>query len=110
MSFFQGGTVENFEFQMDDDTGVSNSCSATLNGELFVFGGSAYNKQVDLFLNILETFINELNKVSKVIGCGLKRIGDLSNEFWYGTCATYLFPQERILLCFPNSEQRACMR
>ena len=45
---------------------------------------------------------NEL-KVSKVIGCGLKRIGDLSYNFYHGTCATYNFPMERILLCFSAS-------
>ena len=45
---------------------------------------------------------NEL-KVSKVIGCGLKRIGDLSYSFTFGTCATYNFPTERILLCFSDS-------
>ena len=39
-----GGITENFEFQVDDDTEVYRSCSATLNGELFVFGGSATNK------------------------------------------------------------------
>ena len=38
---FQGGVTENFEFQIDDDTEVFYSCSATLNGELFVFGGSS---------------------------------------------------------------------
>ena len=34
-----GGITEGFEFQMDEDTGVDHSCSAQLNGELFVFGG-----------------------------------------------------------------------
>ena len=31
---------------MDDDTEVYYSCSATLNGELFVFGGNTQKKQV----------------------------------------------------------------
>ena len=43
-----GGVTENFEFKMDDDTEVYRSCSATLNGELFVFGGSSKKKQVKL--------------------------------------------------------------
>ena len=34
-----GGTTENFEFQINDDTQVLRSCSAMLNGEVFVFGG-----------------------------------------------------------------------
>ena len=36
-----GGIVDGFEFQMDDDTEVYRSCSATLNGDLFVFGGTS---------------------------------------------------------------------
>ena len=44
----KGGIEENLEFTMGPDTDAYNSCSATLNGELFVFGGlgSSYNKQV----------------------------------------------------------------
>ena len=34
-----GSITERFEFKMDNDTQVFRSCSATLNGELFVFGG-----------------------------------------------------------------------
>ena len=48
----QGGVTENFEFKINDDTEVIRSCSATLNGEVFVFGGSNTSnnrkKQVDL--------------------------------------------------------------
>ena len=47
-----GGVTENFEFKINDDTEVIRSCSATLNGEVFVFGGSSTSnnrrKQVDL--------------------------------------------------------------
>ena len=43
---FEGGITENFEFKMDDNTEVYQSCSATLNGELFVFGGYNQKKQV----------------------------------------------------------------
>ena len=44
----KGGVDENFEFTMGPDTSAYHSCSATLNDELFVFGGSetSYNKQV----------------------------------------------------------------
>ena len=49
-------------------------------------------------------------QVSKVIGCGLKRIGDLSYEFLRGACGTYKFPQERILLCFSESYKMKCER
>ena len=39
LKHLQGGVTDNFEFQIDDDTEVYRSCSATLHGELFVFGG-----------------------------------------------------------------------
>ena len=37
--FNLGGVTENFEFKINDDTEVYRSCAATLNGEVFVFGG-----------------------------------------------------------------------
>ena len=52
MTYHLGGVQENLDFNMGPDTVAEFSCSATLNGELFVFGGSGsrYNKQV-IFLN-----------------------------------------------------------
>ena len=52
-----GGAQENFDFTMGPDTSARSSCSATLNGEMFVFGGngSSQNKQV-IFLNIKKEF------------------------------------------------------
>ena len=44
------------------------------------------------------------------MGCELKRIGDLSYEFLLGACGTYLFPQERILLCFGQAHKNKCER
>ena len=45
-NFIQGGTNDNLEFKMDEDTEVFYSCSSLLNGELFVFGGiSTSNNQ-----------------------------------------------------------------
>ena len=47
-----GGAEEDFDLTMGPDTSARSSCSATLNGEMFVFGGngSSQNKQV-IFLN-----------------------------------------------------------
>ena len=42
----EGGITEGFEFHMDEDTEVVRSCSALLNGELFVFGGNSKKRQV----------------------------------------------------------------
>ena len=40
-----GGITEGFEFQMDEDTEIEKSCSAMLNGELYVFGGTHGDKR-----------------------------------------------------------------
>ena len=52
-NFFLGGTTENFEFKINDDTEVLCSCSSMLNGELFVFGGTntSNNKRKQVKLN-----------------------------------------------------------
>ena len=52
-NFNWGGVTENFEFKINDDTEVYRSCSATLNGEVFVFGGgsSSYDRQKQVNLN-----------------------------------------------------------
>ena len=59
-NFFKGGVTENFEFKINDDTEVFHSCTAKLNGEVFVFGGHTSNnrrKQVNL-LTLDSTIIN----------------------------------------------------
>ena len=44
---FSGGEDPDLEFTMGPDTSVYHSCSATLNGEMYVFGGTGkFSKQV----------------------------------------------------------------
>ena len=38
-SSIQGGVTEHFDFKINDDTDVWQSCSSVLNGEVYVFGG-----------------------------------------------------------------------
>ena len=40
----------------------------------------------------------------------MKRIGDLNYEFLLGSCGTYNFPEERVLLCFANKYSSKCER
>ena len=56
-----GGATKNFEFQMDEDTQVYHSCSATLNGELFVFGGSSSTNNIKKQVS----FYNDYRKFQK---------------------------------------------
>ena len=44
---FSGGEDPDLEFTMGPDTSVYRSCSATINGEMYVFGGAGnFKKQV----------------------------------------------------------------
>ena len=88
-----GGVEENFEFTLEPETSAYKSCSAMLNGELFVFGGSyitKFNKQVISMIRRKIKSNNE-NQVSKIMDCELKRIGDLPYAFEMGACGTFLF-------------------
>ena len=52
-NFNLGDITENFEFTINHDTEVQQSCSAMLNGELFVIGGENKKNQVILKKYIL---------------------------------------------------------
>ena len=61
---------------------------------------------------ILKTSIITVSiKLSKVIGCGLERIGELPNEFHRGACGTFKFSsEERVMFCFPLTGKNKCFR
>ena len=40
---------------------------------------------------------NNSFQISKIIGCSLKRIGELPNAFTYGSCETFLFDGDEML-------------
>ena len=60
------------------------SCSAVLNGEMYIFGGQG-----------------SPNQISMIEDCGIKRTGVLPMGFYYGQCNTYVFADSSAtLLCF----------
>ena len=60
------------------------SCSAVLNGEMYIFGGQG-----------------STNQISMIQDCGIKHTGFLPMEFYYGKCNTYAFADSSAtLLCF----------
>ena len=63
------GGFTNLTFSFPANTEVDDSCSLLFNDKMFVFGG-----------------LNEKRQISKVTGCGLKRIGDLDFDFHAGAC------------------------
>ena len=72
---------DDFSFTFGKNTEVYGSCSVTWRGELFIFGGDEETKQI-----------------SKLNGCQLERIGSLSFNHDFGTCA--VVNDEDIYLCF----------
>ena len=67
------------------------ACSLLFNDRMYLFGGA-----------------NEERQISRVTGCGLKRIGDLNFDFSEGTCT--LMQSSTVLLCFAwsNYEGKVC--
>ena len=53
-----------------------------------------------------------INQISIVESCGLKRIGDLPKQFYYGACNTFnnADGQEEVLLCFDQFDEKGCRR
>ena len=45
LKFCSGGVTENFDFEIDEESEVWESCSAMLNGNMYIFGGHR-NKDV----------------------------------------------------------------
>ena len=97
---------------MGPNTDAYCSCSAKINGEMFVFGGydSNYNKQVIRILQ--QIMIYKKDKISQIVGCRLERVGELPNKFAYGACGTFEFSsgEERVMFCFPTSGKKKCFR
>ena len=78
-----GKDYRGFRFNWADDTEVVQSCSINWEGEMYVFGGQHYMRQI-----------------SKLSGCGLTSVGQLNFNFQFGACAKTL---DKIFLCFDTS-------
>ena len=68
-----GRDYRGFRFNWAPDTEVIQSCSINWEGEMYVFGGK-----------------NQMRQISKLSGCGLTKIGDLTSNFNFGACAATL--------------------
>jgi len=94
---FDGNLDDTLKFQIDTDASVYGACTATLNNEVYVFGGY-YAKQLGS-----ETDKPNFKQISKINNgaCELQKEGDLSFDFEDGTCGTY---GTKILLGFDKNE------
>lgn len=83
-------------FDFGDLTESFGSCSAILNGEMYIFGGKGLRRQI-----------------MKIEDCGVTATGILPMEFYYGQCNTYAISsnQNATLLCFEwPGEYSGCHR
>ena len=79
-----GSEKRDFDFEFQPDTEVDMSCSITWQNELFVFGGARMKRQI-----------------SKLVGCSLTNVGQLSFDHKYGACSNVA--NRMLYLCF-NSD------
>ena len=99
-----------FDFKMGEGTEVYQSCSAILNGEMLVFGGTSEFAFRQVIISTLSCKNDFSFKISKVIGCELTRIGNLNIDFKIGTCGKFNFPEERVMMCFHLDGPNFCQR
>ena len=85
-----GGHSE-LDFTFASDTEAYLSCSLEWHNRLYVFGG-----------------YNQRRQISRVVGCGLKRVGNLAFDFYYGACTTVNVDQ--VILCFPRDNKKRCQK
>ena len=88
------GDFKSIDFEVESLAEAAISCSATINGEFYIFGGRTRRRQI-----------------SKIIDCSLKRVGDLPYELLFPACGTFKFPEERAMMCFASpGNGKSCFR
>jgi len=72
-------------FALPHGTESYGSCSTMLDGQMYIFGGQ-----------------DERTQISIVEDCGLRRVGTLPINFYYGQCNSYFAAnaEQYALLCF----------
>ena len=88
------GLSEVDDFRFGDRTGSYRSCSTTLDGKVYIFGGITYMTDYS-------------DQISVVEHCGLTRVGTLPTKFENGACNSFQKSngESHILLCFGYDEK-----
>jgi len=91
--------AEFYSFAIAPDTGVYGSCSAVLDGKMYIFGGFATNTRIH---TLGDGNMYLFNQISEIDQCGIRRIGDLPFWFFLGGCNTFETNagEQFVLLCF----------
>lgn len=83
-----GNSDSRFNFVFGRDTEILHSCSVVWQNDLFIFGGNTQTRQI-----------------SKMMGCGLIQISQLTFHHAYGDCTTV---NDEIYLCFSTDTGKKC--
>ena len=86
--------TENFEFKINDDTEVYRSCSARLNGEVFVFGGTntSNNRKKQVNLPKLNSLIIYMFRSQKLLAVSLNGLAILVTNFTWERVVHTIIP------------------
>ena len=92
--------------EVEFGTGSFRSCSATINGQMMIFGLQPTGKQS---WDLEHSFQSQ---ISIVESCRLKRLGTLPFSFYDGGCNTFKTngEMEETLLCFGMGGKKMCYR
>ena len=93
------------------------TCSATLKGLFYIFGGTPCNQdgcgnklivqnQVKWLMYHFPEFIFQIIELKE----SFERVGVLPFAFAYGACGTYAFPDQKVMLCFADTNGKKCWR
>lgn len=112
---YNGDLNYNFNFStnipsinhLEDDT-WDNSCPALLNGEFYMIRNHIIFDESENY-NFAELYFPK-SSVFKIKNCGIELIDTLFISFLLGSCGTFLFPEQRIFLCFGEWSRKKCVR
>jgi len=102
----KGGLHYNFNFSknipsLDYIETRDFSCTAVLNGEFYMLRNH---------IVFDDSHNYNLTEMYKIINCGFELVDELSVPFLMGSCGTFLFPEQRIFLCFGDESRKKCFR
>ena len=100
---FDGQIINDFDFKYNRETSSSYSCGVTYENEFWIFGGADESKR-QVRTKIMEENKTEI-KFSRIEGCELKSVGELSFDFYHGACNSFSFG---VLLCFDYYNTQSC--
>ena len=112
--YIKGGLHYNFNFSKNipslSDGTWDNSCPAVLNGEFYMLRNHIVFENLNNNILPISFLYNQKTSIFKIMNCGFELVDELSVQFLMGSCGTFLFPEQRIFLCFGDMSRKKCFR